>query len=163
MKQGSRKGSQGHPPPWFETHCQVVNAEFRFIRHPRAGAEPQSSTRRQKLPQKRKIMRTVATGAHAEEHVERRCEANNCHVPHSKFSNEPEVRAAWKPHSSAKPHERVTDCRHQRVPMRSVTNFANDVGSCVLKVVCHVSGEADGGEGKKLFAKCLGPPPRTER
>ena len=64
---------------------EIVNAEFRFIRHPRAGAEPQSSTRRQKLPQKRKIMRTVATGAHAEEHVERRCEANNCHVPHSKF------------------------------------------------------------------------------
>ena len=27
MKQGSRKGSQGHPPPWFETHCQVVNTK----------------------------------------------------------------------------------------------------------------------------------------
>ena len=113
MKQGSRKGSQRHPPPWFETHCQVVNAEFRFIRHPRAGAEPQSSTKRQKLPQKRKIMRTEATGAHAEEHVER-CEAKNCHRSALRISREPEVRAAWKPHSSGKPPEKVTDCRHQR-------------------------------------------------
>ena len=51
MKQGSRKGSQGYPPPWFETHCQVVNAEFRFMRHPRADVDPQSSTSRQKFPQ----------------------------------------------------------------------------------------------------------------
>ena len=51
VKHGSRKGSQGHPPPWFETHCQVVNAEFRFMRHPRADADAQSSTSRQQLPQ----------------------------------------------------------------------------------------------------------------
>ena len=27
MKQGFTKGTQGNPPTWFETHCQVVNAE----------------------------------------------------------------------------------------------------------------------------------------
>ena len=54
MKQGSRKGSQGHPPPWFKTHCQVVNAEIRFVRHPRADADPQSSTNRQKFPRKQR-------------------------------------------------------------------------------------------------------------
>ena len=79
MKLGTRKGSQGHPPPWFEKQCQVVNAEIRFMRHPRADADPQSSTGRQKFPQNKEKMRTVATGAHAEEHVERRCEANYCH------------------------------------------------------------------------------------
>ena len=80
IKLGTRKGSQGHPPPWFEKQCQVVSAEFHFMRHPRADADPQSSTSLQKFPQKqRKIIRTVATGAHAEEHVKRKSEANNCH------------------------------------------------------------------------------------
>ena len=78
MKQGSRNGSQGHPPPWFETHCQVVSAEFFFMRHPLAQilrVRPVVKSYHKKI----KIMRTLATGAHAEEHVERRCEANNCH------------------------------------------------------------------------------------
>ena len=51
MKQRSIKGPQRHPPPLFKTHFQVVNAEIRLMRHPRADADPESSTSRQKLPQ----------------------------------------------------------------------------------------------------------------
>ena len=78
-KTGTRKRSQDRPLPWVEKQYQVVNAEFRFMRHPRADADPQKFDKSSKVTTKqRNTMRTIATRAHAEEHVERKCEAKNC-------------------------------------------------------------------------------------
>ena len=52
-KLGTRKGSQGHPP-WFEKQSQVMHTDLHFMRHPRADADPQSSTSRQKVSTKQK-------------------------------------------------------------------------------------------------------------
>ena len=40
MKLGTRKGTQGHPPPWFEKQCQVMHADLHYMRHPRADSDP---------------------------------------------------------------------------------------------------------------------------
>ena len=78
-KTRTRKRSQDRPLPWFKKQYQVVNAEFRFMRHPRADADPQKFDKSSKVTTGRgNTMRTIATRAHAEEHVERKCEANNC-------------------------------------------------------------------------------------
>ena len=77
---------------------------------------------------KTKNMKTVATGAHAEGHVEENVwSPATVSVSSSKLSS--------RPHSSGQPPERVTYCSHHRVPMQTVTKFANVEGSCVVKIV----------------------------